>query len=99
MSSVRVNPYPMPNLLTALENLQQQQTTDTLELGTSNKINKPSDDPAGAAQMVLMQDAASQIDSYNRSIGSINGQLSTGDSTLNSVIAELSVESPVESWP
>ncbi len=89
MSSVRVNPYPMPDLLTALEKLQQQQTSDTLELGTGSKINKPSDDPAGAAQMILMQDTGSQIDSYNQSIGSVNGQLSTADSTLNSVVTVL----------
>ena len=89
MSSIRVNPYPMPDLLTALENLQQQQTNDSLELGTGNKINKPSDDPAGAAQVVLLQEEGSQIDSYNQSIGSVNGQLSTADSTLNSVVSVL----------
>ncbi len=89
MSSLRVNPYPMPDLLTALENLQQQQSTATLELGSGSTINKPSDDPAGAAQLVQIQSASTQVDSFQQSIGSINGQLSTADSTLNSVISVL----------
>ena len=86
MSSIRVNPYPMPDLLSALENLQQQQSTATLELGTGSTINKPSDNPAGAAQVVQIQNASSQVDSFQQSAGSINSQLSTADSTLSSVV-------------
>jgi len=89
MSSIRVNPFPMPDLLSALENLQQQQTTATMELGSGSKINKPSDDPAGAAQLILVQAMSSQVDSFERSIGSINSQLSTADSTLSSVVTVL----------
>jgi len=89
MSSIRANPYPMPDLLAALENLQQQQDTATLQLATGSKINQPSDDPAGAAEMVLIQAASSQSDSFQQSIGSINGQLSTADSTLSSVVTAL----------
>ena len=85
MSSVRVNPYPMPDLLTALDNLLQQQQTATLELASGSKINKPSDDPAGAAQMAQINDLSSQMDSYQQSIGSVNEVLSTADATLNSV--------------
>ena len=86
MSSIRVNPYPMPDLLSALENLQQQQSTATLEMGTGSTINKPSDNPAGAAQVVQIQNASSQVDSFQQSAGSINSQLSTADSTLSSVV-------------
>jgi len=85
MSSVRVNPYPMPDLLTALDNLLQQQQTATLELASGSRINKPSDDPAGAAQMAQINDLSSQMDSYQQSIGSVNEVLSTADATLNSV--------------
>jgi len=89
MSSIRVNPYPLPDLLLALENLQKQQSTATLELATSSKINQPSDDPAGAARMVQVDDKSSEIDSYQTSIGSINGQLSMADSALSSVVTVL----------
>jgi len=89
MSSIRVNPYPMPDLLAALEDLQQQQNTATLELSSGSSINKPSDNPAGAAQLVQITAQSSQVDSYQQSISSIGGQLSTADSTLDSVVAEL----------
>jgi len=89
MSSIRVNPMPMPDLLAALEQLQQQQNTAALELSTGSKINKPSDDPEGAAQLVQINDLSSQVDSFQQSIGSVNGLLSTADSTLSSVTTAL----------
>lgn len=89
MSSIRVNPNPLPDVLAALENLQQEQQTATLELSTGSRINQPSDDPAGAAQQIEINAQTSQVDSYQRSIGSISGELSTADSTLSSVVSAL----------
>jgi flagellar hook-associated protein 3 FlgL len=89
MSSLRVNPYPMPDLLAALENLQQQQNTATLELSSGSSINKPSDNPGGAAELTRINDLSSQVDSYQRSISSISGQFSTAGSTLDSVVTVL----------
>jgi flagellar hook-associated protein 3 FlgL len=89
MSSIRVNPYPMPDLLAALENLQQQQNTATLELSSGSSINQPSDNPGGAAELTRINDLSSQVDSYQRSISSISGQFSTADSTLDSVVTVL----------
>jgi flagellar hook-associated protein 3 FlgL len=85
MSSIRVNPFPMPDLLTALEQLQQQQDTATLQLSTGSTINRPSDDPAGAAELVEIQNLSEQNDSFQRSVSSLNGLFSNADSTLNSV--------------
>lgn len=89
MSATRVNPYPTPDLLAALEQLQRQQSNATLDLATGSSINKPSDDPAGAAQLAKISDLSSQVDSFQRSISSINGNFSTADSTLNSVVTVL----------
>jgi flagellar hook-associated protein 3 FlgL len=89
MSSIRVNPYPMPDLLAALERLQQQQNTATLELSSGSSINQPSDNPAGAAQLARINDLSSQVDSYQSSISAITGQLSTANSTLDSVVTVL----------
>ena len=89
MSAIRVNPNPMPDLLTALEQLQQRQNTETLQLSTGSRINQPSDDPAGAAQLIQLANESQQNDSYQRSISSINGLFSSADSTLNSVQAAL----------
>ena len=80
---------PMPDLLAALEQLQQEQNTAALELSTGSKINKPSDDPAGAAEMVQINELSTQVDSFQQSIGSINGLMSTADSTLSSVTTAL----------
>jgi flagellar hook-associated protein 3 FlgL len=89
MSSIRVNPYPLPDLLAALADTQQQQNTSSLDLATGTRINKPSDDPAGAAQMVTNTAQSSQADSFLRSITSVTGLLNTADSTLSSVVTAL----------
>jgi flagellar hook-associated protein 3 FlgL len=89
MSSIRVNPYPLPDLLAALADTQQQQNTSSLDLATGTRINKPSDDPAGAAQMVINTAQSSQADTFLRSITSVTGLLQTADSTLNSVVTAM----------
>jgi flagellar hook-associated protein 3 FlgL len=89
MSSIRVNPYPLPDLLSALANTQQEQSTSSLDLATGTRINKPSDDPAGAAQMVTNTAQSSQADTFLRIITSVTGLLQTADSTLNSVVTAL----------
>src|ERR1043166_6688331 len=89
MSSLRVNPNVVPDLLAQLQGTRQLEDTATLQLSTGSRINKPSDDPAGAAQMVANQDATSQADSFLRSIGSVNALLQTTDSTLSSVVTVL----------
>lgn len=89
MSSIRVNPYILPDLLAALANTQQQQNIASLDLATGSRINKPSDDPAGAAQMVSNTAQTSQADTFLRSISSVTGLLHTADSTLSSVVTAL----------
>jgi flagellar hook-associated protein 3 FlgL len=89
MSSIRVNPYPLPDLLSALAATQQQQNTASLDLASGSRINRPSDDPAGAAEMVSNSAQSSQADTFLRSINSLNGLLQTADSTLNSVVTAL----------
>jgi flagellar hook-associated protein 3 FlgL len=79
----------MPDLLAALENLQQQQNTATQELSSGSSINKPSDNPGGAAELTRINDLSTQVDSYQRSISSISGQFSTAGSTLDSVVTVL----------
>ncbi len=89
MSSIRVNPFVLPDLLAALGNTRQQAETASIELATGSRINKPSDDPGGAAQLIANHDQSSQADSFLRSISSVNGRLQTADSTLGSVVTVL----------
>jgi flagellar hook-associated protein 3 FlgL len=89
MSSIRVNPNVVPDLLSALAQTRQQADTATIELATGSRINSPSDDPAGTAQLIANRDQTSQADTFLRSITSINGRLQTADSTLSSVVTAL----------
>ena len=89
MGSLRVNPDILPDLLAQLQMTREQQSTANLELATGSRINKPSDDPAGAAQMVANRDETSQADTFLRSITSVNGLLQTTDSTLSSAVTAL----------
>jgi len=89
MSSIRVNPNPMPDLIAAVEQLRQRENTETLQLATGSKINQPSDDPAGAAQLIQINDQSSRVDSFQRSVSSVSGLLSTADSTINSIVTAL----------
>jgi flagellar hook-associated protein 3 FlgL len=76
-------------LLSQLQLTREEANTASLQLATGSRINQPSDDPAGAAQMVANRDEISSADSFLRSIGSVNGFLQTADSTLSSVITAL----------
>jgi flagellar hook-associated protein 3 FlgL len=82
---MRVNPNPMPDLLAALNQTELQAQQDELELSTGSSVNMPSDNPLSAALLVENNDQATFNASYLQSLSTINGQLSTADSTLNSV--------------
>jgi flagellar hook-associated protein 3 FlgL len=86
---MRVNPNPLPDLLTALAQTQQQINTDLQEIASGQSVNVPSDNPTGAA--VLIQNAAqtSEADQFLRSAGSVQGEMQNADATLNSVITAL----------
>jgi flagellar hook-associated protein 3 FlgL len=86
---MRVNPNPLPDLLAALGESQQQINTDLEEMSTGLSVNLPSDDPASAALLVQNAAATSQADQYLRSIGSLQAELQSADSTLNSVTTAL----------
>lgn len=82
---MRVNPDPMPDLLAALNQTQLQAEQDELELSTGSSVNEPSDNPLAAALLIENNDQATFNAGYLQSLNAINGQLSTADSTLNSV--------------
>ena len=86
---MRVNPHYMPGILEALAQTQQLEQTALAEMASGQRINKPSDDPAGAAILTQIQDQASQADSFLKSIGNVSGQLQTADSTLSSMVTAL----------
>jgi flagellar hook-associated protein 3 FlgL len=86
---MRINPDPLPDLLAALGQNEQQIDTDLEEISSGQSVNVPSDDPAAAAALVQNADQTAQADQFLRSIGSVTSELQSADSTLNSVITAL----------
>jgi len=86
---MRINPNISSDLLAALSNAQQQQNTALLQMASGRRVNKPSDDPTATAVLIQNQAESSQTDQYLRSVQSVQAQLQTTDSTLNSVVLAL----------
>lgn len=86
---MRINPNITADLLAALANAQDEQNTAMLQMASGRRVNKPSDDPTAAAILIQNQAQSSQVDQYRRSLDSVQAQLQTTDSTLNSVVLAL----------
>lgn len=86
---MRVNPDPYPDLLAAVAQTQQQINTDEQQIASGQSVSLPSDNPAAAAELVQNADQTSQADQFQRSIGSIQGEIQNADSALNSVTTAL----------
>jgi len=82
---MRVNPYPMPELLAALNQTELKAQQAALEISTGKSVNVPSDDPSAAALLVDNNDQATFNAGFLHDLSAINGQLSAADSTLSSV--------------
>jgi flagellar hook-associated protein 3 FlgL len=72
------------NLLDALDQTQQSQSTALTQVETQRRVNVPSDDPVAAALSSGNQSQAAQITQYLQNINSLNGELQVGDSALSS---------------
>lgn len=86
---MRVNPNPLPDLLSAISQTQEQINSDLEQIATGQMINQPADDPAGAAMLVRNAGQSAEVDQFLRSAGSISGEMQNADSALNSVVTAL----------
>jgi flagellar hook-associated protein 3 FlgL len=86
---MRVNPNPTADLLAAIAQTQQEIATDEEQIATGRSVNVASDDPAAAALLAQNADQTSQADQFERSLGSVQGEIQNADSALNSVITAL----------
>lgn len=86
MSSVRLNPNILPDLLAGLDQSQQQFDQADIELASGRSINEPSDNPSGTAALILNHAAQSQTDSYQRNISDLQSSLQIADSALSSAV-------------
>lgn len=86
---MRVNPNPLPDLLTALQQTQEQINSDLQQTASGQSVSLPGDDPAAAAMLVRNAGQTAEADQFLRSVGSIIGEMQSADSALNSVITAL----------
>lgn len=86
---MRINPNVTADLLASLANAQEEQNKAMLQMASGRRVNTPSDDPSAAAILTQNQAQSSQADQFLRSANSIQAQLQTTDSTLNSVVLAL----------
>jgi flagellar hook-associated protein 3 FlgL len=86
---MRVNPNPLPDVLAALAQTQQQINTDLQQLASGRSVNVPSDNPAAAAELIQNLGQTAEADQFLRSAGSVQGEIQNADSTLSSVITSL----------
>ena len=86
---MRVNPNPLPDLISAISQTQQQINEDLNQIATGQSINAPSDNPVGAAMLVQNAGQTAEADQFLRSASGISGEMQNADSALSSVITVL----------
>lgn len=84
MSSTRVNPNILPDLLDGLDTMQQQLNDADLELASGRSISAPSDNPIGTQSLVLNHAAQAENDTFQQNVGNLQSRMQTADSALNS---------------
>lgn len=81
--SFRVTNTSYKNSLTSQIAASQQRVLSAQERITSGKrINRPSDDPAGAAAVIRLRNSQSTVEQFNRNAGAAKDRLLAGDNAL-----------------
>jgi flagellar hook-associated protein 3 FlgL len=86
---IRLNPDLIPDLLTAIQNSQQNLNTATQQLSSGRSVNQLSDNPAAVAALVGNHNQAAQDDQFLQNTGTLQTRLQVSDSALSNVVAVL----------
>jgi flagellar hook-associated protein 3 FlgL len=86
---MRVNPNFTPDILSDLYTTENQADTALEQLASGQLINMPSDNPAGASELVQNQAEQAQTDQFIQNTSNVEGLVQTADSTLSSVVSSL----------
>jgi len=86
---MRISPQTSEIVLNALQVSDQNEQMALTQLTTGRRVNVASDDPSAAAQEVNIAYQMDSCDQYLRSSSSINAELQTADSSLNSAVTAL----------
>ncbi len=86
---MRISPELSQIVLDALNTSDQAAQTALQQLTTGRRVNVASDDPAAAALEVNIAGQMDSCDQYLQSISSLQSELQTADSSLNSAVTAL----------
>jgi flagellar hook-associated protein 3 FlgL len=86
---MRVDPSYVSNLVGSLDQAQLSQQQLTAELSSGISITSLSQNPVASGENVLLLNQIQQDDSFTQSSSLVTGQLQVSDSTLGSVVAQL----------
>jgi flagellar hook-associated protein 3 FlgL len=86
---MRVNPNMQSDMLFYLQASQTEEQTAIEQLATGLRVNVPSDDPAAAAANLVNNAALGADDQFVQNIDSVQQTMTSADSTLSSVITQL----------
>ncbi len=86
---MRVDPFYVVNLSSALDQTQTAQEQLTNELSSGLRVNSIGDDPVAAAQNVQLLNQIQRDDSFTQTASLTTGSLQVADSALGSVISQL----------
>jgi flagellar hook-associated protein 3 FlgL len=86
---MRVDPTYITNLVGSLDQAQANEQQLTAELSSGVSITSIGQNPVAAGQNVLLLNQIQQDDSFTQSSSLVTGQLQVGDSTLGSVVTQL----------
>jgi flagellar hook-associated protein 3 FlgL len=86
---MRVDPFYVTNLVSALDQAQGNEQNLTTELSSGMRFNALSDDPASAGRNVLLLNQIQRDDSFTQSSSLVTGQLQVADTALGSVVSQL----------
>jgi flagellar hook-associated protein 3 FlgL len=86
---MRVDPSYVSNLVGSLDQAQANEQQLTSELSSGVSITALSQNPVAAGENVLLLNQIQQDDSFTQSSNLVTGQLQVADSTLGSVVSQL----------
>jgi len=86
---MRVDPSYVTNLVGSLDQAQASEQQLTAELSSGVSINALSQNPVASGENVLLLNQIQQDDSFTQSSNLVTGQLQVADSTLGSVVTQL----------
>ena len=86
---MRVDPFYVTNLVSALDQTQGTEENLTNELSSGVRFSSLGDDPVSAGRNVLLLNQIQRDDSFTQSSSLVTGQLQVADSALGSVVSQL----------